>query len=284
MPANHYNPWHDGLPAKAWECLRRNTAFKNNCENIWDVNEDDVAWNPNENHPFHLAAFVIASGFDPERPHDEPHSFTLFASRIADIPWRDLEEKQRTKLSEAIMGHTLDRFAVPEVPMINPIVAHPSYSEVESTAFFFKLDWYQATHELIAVPKFIRDPDHRNSIIAKFAEILGKPRAAKNYRSPRNSTLGTEADWDAYLLYKEWIAEDYPHGTACSLAAVERYEEPSIRQDFGVDPIKRKQEVKKRLAAPKGLTGIKYKTKIERQVKRIERAIKSVYPNFILFC
>ncbi len=146
-----------------------------------------------------------------------------------------------------------------------------------------ELDAIWSQHNFIAVPKMIRHDKHRDKILDEIAALIPKSSSKGITYKPTGSALGSQAQWDSYLLFEEWTKAGYGRGRACGLVAWEKYEAKSVRQDFGQTPKARKQAAADFLATSIGKKEPDKKNNVESHVTLIEKAIKSVFPLFVPF-
>ena len=285
MPSNHYNPCADGFAAKAWECLRRNKIFKEALGGDPEYDRDGEycgwSWNTDiteDMFPFHREALVMLNGYDPLSLEN-----CFSSGPEMNRSWKILPEEFRNRLDVALMRHAAVHFLVPGIDKISPFISSESYSESESRQFFLNLGKYLETHKFIAVPKFVWDTAHIKKLTAGFKKLLNKPAGNVKLLKPTGSTLGSEAQWDSYLLFEEWTKAGYGRGRACGIVAWEKYEAKKIRQDFGKEPETRKNSAANFLATSLGKKQPDKKHNVEGHVDSIEKAISSVFPVFAPF-
>lgn len=107
--------------------------------------------------------------------------------------------------------------------------------------------------------------------------MVPAPVADARWLKPTGRTLGTTAEWEAFLRFEEWKRLGYGRGRAIDLAAWELYG----GENFGGTRGERKERASKFLATrPKAQ---KRASKIESQVERVEKSVASVFPEFAPF-
>ena len=301
MKPKLYNPCADGFAAKAWECLRRNKKFKEALGGYpeYDRYGDACGWYWNTDItddmlPFHREALVMLNGYDPSLAE----SNWLSGSDISQS-WQMLTEEFRNRLDDALMRHAAARFLVPSIEKISPFLISKSYSESQSRQFFGNLDEYLKTHELIAVPKFVWDTAHIKGLTDEFKKLLSKPGGNVKFLKPTGSTLCTEQEWNTFLDYEEWTRLGFERQTAANLAAERKgdiksknpllaAERKRVLDEHPLYGVKATQgtDVQRKKAAKNFLRLNKphpHRTRAEKRISDVERAIVSVFPSFSLF-
>ena len=282
-----YNPCADGFAAKAWECLRRNKNFK---EALGGQPEYDrygslewFNWNidiTEDMFPFHREALVMLNGYDPLLVE------CIWDSGVSlEQSWQILTQDSRNRLHDTFLRQFPYRFPVPKIETISHLADPKYYSESESRNFFGDLKECLETHELIAVPKFIWDTRHIREIIDEFKKLLSKPRGNVKLLKPTGSTLCTEHEWSTFLDYEEWTRLGFKRQDAANLAAerqrVIKAENPlyGFKVTQGTD-VERKKAAKNFLNKKKPHA---HRTRAEKRISDVEKAIASVFPSFSIF-
>ena len=129
----------------------------------------------------------------------------------------------------------------------------------------------------------IRHDKHRDKILDEIAALIPESSSKGITYKPTGSALGSQAQWDSYLLFEEWTKAGYGRGRACGLVAWEKYEAKNVRQSFGKNPKARKQAAADFLATSIGKKQPEKKDTVEGHVASIEKAINSVFPVFAPF-
>jgi hypothetical protein len=305
MPAP-YNPASDGFTAKAWECLRRNKAFQSDwARALLDRCDDSVkVWqkikSPNPNieelsryldnpakpinvfksrmatHPFYQAVFEPLVEWSQVEPEDKETCHYRARSLDLGMTWPDIHPDTRGYLENGLCPYGAFPVATPDRAEIDPY--GKDYNPAKAKEFLSNLTTDLDTHRIICVPVTVWDREHKERIISEVADLLGKPLAKDaRWLKDNGRTLGSEAEWRAYLLVEQWReprGANYGVGMAANLAAWEIYG----KEDFGIEP---QDRIKAAKAFREGCSKThKYTSKVDKQVKLVERAIKSVYPVF----
>ena len=284
MKPELYNPCADGYAAKCWECLRRNEQFKDECKS-WSTIKSEASWVAmitrleSSISPAPLFAIVrhLFLGPDiwvPIEDHFKSLSLTLKNT------WPELDAENREWFLSFGAREKLERAHIPNFTLPRE---NKKRADADTDFFLIEARYFNDTHQLCYVPKFIWDSDHKKQIERQLKELLGKPIGNKKLLKPTGSTLGSEAKWDSYLRFEEWTKAGYGRGRACGLVAWEKYEAKNVRQDFGVTPKARKQAAADFLATSIGKKEPDKKNNVESHVTLIEKAINSVFPVFAPF-
>lgn len=255
-----YNPCNDGYAAKAWECLRRNEAFKKISANLSAaLDADDAkeiyydAINGALNEGNRVAFETIGQGS------------VWGLERV----WPDISAKARRKF-EALFE--------PSEPAID---LYPSFKGAQLKAAIIRADddriKYCHDFLILLVPRFVRDTNHRNALKKQFDEEI-LPQAVPNARLLKGSgrILGGDADWQSYLLYEQWQQLGYGLDKATQLIAWERYGKEKF--NFGRTPEKRRKRAEEKLEDE--LHPSKWVGRVVDQIRVVERSIESVFPQF----
>jgi len=253
-----YNPADDGLAAKAWECLRRNPEFRHD-RNFRGARSQEEAEHSiahfrarMSSHPFYQAVFLHLRGWTPYTSHDDDRTVSKFSPIDESMAWPELDP-----LAQGSLEDSLARLDVmtKEIPVSD------------------------RTHRPIWIPVNVWDARHKADLLLQVSALLGRP-IAKDARWLKNPgrTLGTRAQWKAFLLTEKWRTKEcgeYGIRIAASLAAYEIYGKTSL----GDSP-------KERCAAAKEFRRETPKlhpqtSSVEAQSRALDSAIGSVYPTFL---
>lgn len=278
-----YNPAKDGFPAKAWECLRRSRALRNDVNCVGAESEDDAIdmaaefRSKMETHPFYRSVYAPLVEW-PHYGHDgDKEGLHYFSRRLEfEMPWPDIHKETQGWIENSLQPQSA---SVVETPPADEFHPHSKYyKDVKAKGLLSDLSEWLVTHRVIVLPQVVWDKPHKARLLAEVEKLIGDP-LAKDARWMKNTgrLLGSEAEWRAFLLVEQWrnpSAGRYGLGMAANLAAWEIYG----GEDFGTDP-------QLRVAAAKDFLGgcgkiQKHAATVERHVRRIEKAIASVYPDF----
>jgi len=74
-------------------------------------------------------------------------------------------------------------------------------------------------YRTIAVPRFIRDSEHRKAILAEIRKLIPKARRDARWLKRTGRMLGTEAEWNVFLFVRASETPNTSFLCACELAA-----------------------------------------------------------------
>ena len=266
-----YNPANDGLPAKVWECLRRNREFKERFSSVKSIAEGEQRHEEllSAQHDAELTANLAAEfvfgeleRFDlgktwPELPEDLRERYAqLFATTTAHDPYdpRDAFKGRGTM----------------------PYVLDPAHLPPDAP--------YPEGHVLIAVPAYIRDSGHRKAVIKSLDQLVNQPATdlREVHFKPGGKVLGTSRAWADYLvdeLLKYHIPAPLRRRGICE--RVNSRTEPDegsiqIAEYFRFSDLpKDTREEIDDLGTRRGAT-------VKDRIKDMERIIAGIYPEFDL--
>jgi hypothetical protein len=267
MRIEPYNPSGDGIVAKIWECMRRNEPFLRDVKRLRafslissELPEEhlEIA----ERNP--IASLVFAEVID-----SSGTSQTAIERRC----WRELNDRIKERIREYVEhGLTTSPLRV-EFAGFDPEARHPISGDKIKDQFF-----------LVAIPKRLRDSEHRKKVIAWIENRVPRP-ATKAIHLRDNlpsggKLLGTELDWKQFLFVEAamYPSQRCPKGIsreeALSIAAWRFYESDTF------DP-EAVGSAMGQLAAREVYT--RRGDKVRSHLKAIEDGISSVYPSFSAF-
>ena len=274
MNPQSYNPASDGISAKIWECMRRNSAFRDDLASLRRTRRPTDKLPAKfvqigETNP--IAFFVFIEAAVPENNSSTP---------IEDRCWPTLPVSARQRIS------LFARFYYsPEPRVISP----PSGLKGDGSPFD-ELDLYSREnlwdrYVIVAIPKKVRDSDHRKEILAYLRGLVAE--ASINSITLRDDLpaggklLGTRADWEQFL-YREALERPKVRGArsghsrrdAMAITAWRFYEQDSFNKSKNTDEMGKKaaQEIYARRGE-----------KVRRHIAPIENGIAAVYPDFKVF-
>lgn len=174
-----------------------------------------------------------------------------------------------------------------------------SYSADAHRKCLEELEEQSITHHFIAVPKVVWTPRHRKEIELQVGELLNKPIGNVKWIKPTGSTLCTEQEWNTFLDYEEWNRLGFERQDAANLAAERKgdiksknpllaAERKRVLDEHPLYGVKATQgtDVQRKKAAKNFLRLNKphpHRTRAEKRISDVERAIVSVFPSFSLF-
>ena len=219
MNATLYNPCPDGLPAKAWECLRRNKAFRKRAERFQKLRTERTklqsvltcrTWLHRMQHPLARVALECLFPMDHEKEKWLRVVFTV------DTKWPDTPEHFREAFASVLTpldaGAEQDPWAPPTrsqyvLPMRIPPPPKGILGRINSPKGQDELVAWLLQYERLlkegawSIPQTIRDPAHRKAVMAELGKAMPKARLSAGPETQRGSSfLGTEADWDTWLF------------------------------------------------------------------------------------
>lgn len=266
-----FNPCTIGYEAKVWECLRRNKDFKDTFRDISAAEGGEAAYcnfvreleNAIDNqNPY---AYTVISQLGDEAIGTwltTDYGETCYPWRVDfGISWRDLPKAFQ------------NRFEMKYDPPF--ALTKPNFESDKATDILEGMKETWRTYDLIAVPRFFRDRDHRKTVIA---EIDQKLLRACNINPKKTkaggSVLGAEREWAVFLLWEIWTDSGFGLDEASNLAAYQYHGRVRIGRN-GAD-----------FSAESGRAFLKNakphnnRSDVKKNVKHIQEAIDSVFPAF----
>jgi len=193
-----YNPCSDGFPAKVWECLRRNKKFRDEVESILDTekSEDDKHW--------------PGVGYGMEAETRLNYAAAAVFDQITEIdinsPWPNLPAKFRSSFEKLfsdqrdLPNHGYQPQFLGAMPTPFALNKELDYEDPKSS--MDRLKYFSETHIFVAVPKHIRDKNHKDVILESINHILPSPALKKSIMNQRGTILGSKRAWDAFLVFE----------------------------------------------------------------------------------
>ncbi len=277
MSGPPYNPCNDGLPAKVWECLRRNSEFRSLLDRERAVPQQSraLSWEAttgNEQNVFAQAALTYLLPTRSKRTHCTRVSKPQVDERMA---WPQTPPGFRAAIERAASFH----WPLPNEVLRPPVEAMGRLTSSAGRAPL--LDWLVEAnrtwlnYDVIAVPKFVRDTEHRKAIekdLRQRIRITGrKGRTLTN----EGSAFGTTKEWDVFLFVERRISSGDTKLAARRKAAVEFYgREASLSHQFLT--AEKAAKIADQIDTKQG-------THIANRLAAVERAIADVYPGLMLF-
>ena len=277
MPATHYNPCTDGFPAKAWECLRRNEAFKKQLEEITKIKDpDDRHWTGE------------SYAYEAERIGNQLAALIFSSAKYwnANTCWKDLPRKKQanfaSKFRKGRKGSLSSGycFTGEELAAYRPdCINRENITAEDLQEINFLCEYY----DFIAVPKKILHDKHRIEILddidAQIPKSLFRAITLKN----DGRWLGTKSDWDIYNLYEGWMNLGFLHKVSQQLTAHE-----VAGDNFGISEKQRRKRANDYLKASGTNETLSTKNKRNPEtrdaIKIIKDSIASVFPKFEPYC
>lgn len=266
MGVESYNPSADGIVAKCWECMRRNPQFNADIkrlrgESLISAEMPETYVRIGDTNP--MASFVfneVICSLAPRR------------SAIERKCWRRLNARLKT-LCEEYVEHGLTPTPFPlGFSGLEPEDRHPISGEKFKDGFF-----------VVAIPKRLRDSEHRKKVIAWLEERVPRPLTKgihlRDELPSGGKLLGTAKDWELFLFFESMRALkngrskiDREH--ALHITAWRFYEKESFDH--------------KAIATPGGKRAarevyVRRGDRVRAHIKAIEDGISSVYPIFSAF-
>jgi hypothetical protein len=270
MHPEFYNPCQDGFPAKVWECLRRNEEFK--------AAFKDIAEAPNsEDRLLKYEALKYLA----ERDEEENYYADVVLSWLSVDPALDLG-KTWPQLPVALQEQLASKFRLSKPrPWIGPTLSAcysgDGFDLDKASRKLVMAENFLRHYRTIAVPRFIRDSEHRKTILAEIRKLIPKASRDARHLKPTGRILGTNAEWNAFLLTETWRAKGCSLQQAANLATWEIYRRGSFlkcSEGFLLSAEGKGQAQKK--AQQRG-------AKVVEEVRTIERQIHRAFPKFMPF-
>ena len=292
MPVTHYNPCTDGFPAKAWECLRRNEAFKKQLEEITKLKDpDDRHWTGE------------GYAYEAERIGNEFAALIFSSAKDwnTNTCWKDLPRKKQNDFASKfrkgrkISLSSQDFFTGEELAAHTPECINSEKNVAENLE---EINFLREHYDFIAVPKNIIHDAHRLKILDDISALIPTvPKKIVTYK-PTGSTLCTEQEWSTFLDHEEWTRLGFERQAAANLAAERKgdnkaknpllaAERKRVLDEHPLYGVKASQgtDVERKKAANKflKLKPHPHRTRAEKRISSVEQAIVSVFPSFSLF-
>ncbi len=218
-----YNPCDDGFAAKVWECLRRNPEYQSVVKRLLAAKTD---WEFQQAWPHHfLEELGRRHGFayDALPRLSEPDSGVKL-----EYCWCELPAEFRKSQESIFAVSDPMKLKLPDFHTLDPYF--DVGNEENARKFLSDLGSTCQAYDLIAVPKFVWDNAHRIKILEAIDELVGKPITKTVYLRPGGQTLGTKAQWDAFLLTEWWRNQGCSAIRARALAAWRMFDAESYCQ------------------------------------------------------
>lgn len=266
MAAEPYNPADDGFPAKLWECLRRNSQFRE-CVDQSLLEDEEDCFDPE----FAPAIRARPAKYrQPNKPAD--CALALALNRSSYQSWPGIIVSQGISLDS-----NWREIGSSAQSLITASVIAPPAREIQSPAKHSKRIWDSITSEcrVIAIPRDILNLKHRKKVLKSIESFLPKAVRKTQWTKPSGRTLGTRRQWRAFLETEMRVRQDFDRETALALTAHSMYGDEADRADA------------KTLCGPKAVAVLVKNRKknphfstVARWVIAIEGAIESVFPKF----
>jgi hypothetical protein len=222
MPPDLYNPCPDGLPAKAWECLRRNKAFRKRSDRLKELRAEET-----ESNAAHLQRIWLQRVQQPIAHVALSHLFPLDIEKDkilrarfnVDTLWLKTSGAFRAAFASVLTPESAGEKTDPRIAPPLSVYVLPKRISPPPRGIIGRLTSEEGRSELAAwlllwepvlkagawsIPQKIRDPAHRNAILDELrkatpiAELPAGPDTKKG-----SGYLGTEADWDTWLFISD---------------------------------------------------------------------------------
>jgi hypothetical protein len=263
-----YNPCRDGLPAKLWECLRRNPKFTAHLKSKRDVNKTARAavWAAADTNGQNAFADIALKFLLPVS-YKKDMAEVLKPQLNENTPWSKTQKEFRSQFEQILPAMLKSPFPLEEPPFALFEIGGLLWPMLPMENGQLK-DWVrraQCTWELydvIAVPKFIRDSQQRKAVLRSIDEMVRVAKSDARYLKPNGRFLGAEAEWRAYLCVEQWEHEGYDRTHAINFTAY------TIHGKVDAGELPRARNIKKH----------KHYSTVEKQVACIERCIEMTFP------
>lgn len=191
--ANDYNPWDFGLPAKAWECMRRNAEFSEAIE--WKLNTGcglATASPPAcTSRPLFQRVWGVADKANCTR-------------EFSNLSWIQLPELIRTTFCDVFEKELRGEV----VPVERPPWSAMAVPSINSTTAELR-DWIEKNKPLwekglvVSLPTKIVDTEHVRSV-RQFLHQQLRPAFRGSGLGKKGSVFGAKMEWHDYLLVEEF--------------------------------------------------------------------------------
>lgn len=269
----YYNPCSDGLPAKAWECLRRNSEFRRllNRERAIPLQSRAMSWMATTaNEQNHLASAALCYLL-PTQNIESTQCVDVTNPQVnEDMPWPQTPSEFRGALERALSFH----LPLPIEISPPPVEAMGRLASSDGRAPL--VDWLAEAnrtwrnYDVVAVPKFVRDTEHRKSIEKDLRERVRVTARKGRTFTDKGSAFGTEREWDIFLFVERQMALGDSKLAAWRKAAVEFYGGTALASKKLLTPEK--------FAQIADQTDTRQSTHIANRVAAVERSVNDAYP------
>ncbi len=229
----------------------------------------------------------------------EAGEFALFATSVTlfwDIPWKHIEDQAWPDLSKEVQ-EGFERIAEncrPNVKLLEPppieqlatwtprgdlLLKRNKMANHVLTTYLHQSEALYCKYNVIAVPKYIRDPQHRKDVLVFVKQQLAQPKLGKGQLGPRGGMLGTEQAWDNYLLDEQLRQERFRREKdRVHLVVLMLYASDARPPRWEIDGIKVLPSNMGKLWEIDRVTSAKRAPRVRAHIAEIERAIGAAYP------
>lgn len=278
MNPGPYNPTNDGPEAKAWECLRRNKAFRSRADRLGKVLTGEFIPGANPDR-------IPGPSYAPMVREKWLHSIQSGPARLAleflfpaeqasgfdvETPWPQTPAIFRAGLTSIMEGVMPEVILPPPRELLGRLTS--ADARLKLAGWFNYARPLMAANQAVSIPAAIRDPQHRKVVIAAILKRVPQPFLKAAPRTQRGSSyLGSDTQWRAFLMaeYYEGMGASRLH--ARNLVALFLYEKDTYH---GLTEPQRLSEQGK--AAVKEIAA-KYGERVGDYIRAIKEAIGSIY-------
>ncbi len=298
-----YNPCGDGLPAKIWECLRRNPDFRSVASRAlaFPSRRPPPKWyryllgDLYGKNRFAYAALPPVGSMDREPKTEVIYFYAemdIKDARLAqyqanpvrldpDFCWRDapLFLRQGIEVAYDELQNPLPfEIALPKLHPHTPIKFESVREKVLNSYRKSLCERWWSECVVVTIPKFIRDTNHLRLVRKRLDSFVPRPRLLPHLVK-KSSFLGSPKQWDAYLI-TEHFRPSVPGESAAEKEKNARYYATwysKNKRDFEDWP---ESKLKSRIGLEQAKSYAKYVGHTNTSVEAIDAAIQSTYPAF----
>ena len=266
MAASLYNPADHGLPAKVWECLRRNSQFREWVDqSLLDDVEDSFdpelapamrAGRAKQRKLNKSADCALALALNASCYHSGP-GIIVSQGISLDSNWGEIGSRAQREIIDRLKGEPPFEIQAPEK---------------HRGSFWNRIN---SDYILIAAPRELINLKHRKNALKVIDGLLPKTVRKTQWTKPSGRTLGTKRHWRAFLETEMRVQQGHDRETALALTAHSMYGDESDR-----DAAKTLRGAKAVAKLVKNRKKHPHFSTVQRWVIAIEGSIKSVFPKF----
>lgn len=282
MNSELYNPCSDGIPAKLWECLRRNRRFRIDLKRARRLLQNDLG--KYRDDPIHslsntneIADFAMQYLLRETAEVGEKVKARHFGE---DTPWQHAPRRFRAQMQRVVFHQGL----LPSQVVPPRFIESDPHFDTDSKTPGDRLvsgRWVRYAHHIwekfnvIAVPRVVEDDSHRTEILKELEKALPKTNARELWFKPGGMILGTAKAWDVFLIWDYWKDKVPATGKRigiCKLYLTERHAyDDGAECDFKKLSRNTSQTIDD-LASRRGAD-------VKDYLDQVTRAIRGTYPN-----
>lgn len=271
-----YNPAADGYASKAWECLRRNLAFRTEIDAFRQALRAQQhpkigALAKQDRNLIPAQAFLAVSSQLAKKGSLLRTGYGELPPKIEDTAWPELPELLRHCLESAA---NVDFEPLRQLdPMPVDAIGQPLlYGNPEQQDAFLRwtktIPTNSEAYTIVAIPRRVRDTQRRQMCKKALLELLPTASQRAKKLKPTGRALGSRTEWAAYLFVEAELGAGKSKLSAWTSAAIQFYGGRLRQIPHGIKAHAREM---RRVATQR-------MPLIEMHVKAIEEAIRKSYP------